>query len=122
MAWDRIFPEHQYPTGRNVSGAYTVPVGITQITLRASRVSWPDTGAEVIRASFDLSMDGGATWISPYCGFGAMGGDHYDRNDVLMPYSWVQIRLPQPDNPNRRIRGGMNVISSLRTGIEVEMI
>ena len=122
MAWIQIFPERNYPSAKQTSGVYDVALGVTQVTLRASRLSWPNTGQEVIQASFDLSFDGGATWISPYCGFGARGGDYYFRTGILAEYSMVTIALPQPDNPNRKIRGTMNTTTNLRTKIEAEII
>ena len=61
----------------------------------------------------DVSLDGGLTWQSdlgiPRQGFTAQGGVVTDRRGNVIAVTVGVFPLPEPDNPNRRVRGSLTI-------------
>jgi hypothetical protein len=103
-----VLPQRAYPAGTRVLPATAVPLGIVRLTLTLARLGWPDIGGDVLRASVELSLDGGQTW-TPWVGFTTGGGD------IGMPASSVTIDVPEPTNPQRMLRGQVETLVGLTT-------
>lgn len=96
-----------------------IPVGITQIHLFLSRENWPDTGVEVIRGNFELSLDNRKTWLF-WGGFWATGGDHFF-SGVLSRESGIIKKIPEPTNTLRWLRGRVTALEGITTAVRVEV-
>lgn len=123
----RIYDRRLFTRGSaSSSPVFDIPVGVTKVRLRCSRDSWPDRPGsdpreqEVVRAQIEFSMDGGSTW--PFgIGFGAAGGDYFTRTGALAPYSAVAKTLPEPNNPNRRLRVSIEARSAFTSQVDVDL-
>src|SRR5512147_1191006 len=100
----QVIPEQLYAAGTRI-GTFNVPTGVTRAIWSATRVSWPDTGAEILTFNCDLSLDNGRNWV-PSIGFGTTGGDVYIGKDgtTLATESTCAITIPDPTNNQRRLR------------------
>lgn len=112
------FPNRRYNQGVDTFGPVSIPVGATKLTLRATRDGWPDTGAEVIQIMARLSLNGGNTWVD-WAGFGTYGGDARQRDGSIAAESTMVIDLPDPQNPQRQLRGVITIQRALNTAITV---
>lgn len=105
-------------------GVVRVPQGLSFGTFRIPRNGWqarPGHGkdAEVIECSIELSYDGGNTWEF-FVGFGAPGGDLFDRRGDLLVESSVQLSLPQPEHPNRLVRATVSCKERLDIRLDLD--
>lgn len=112
------FPNRRYNQGVDTFGPVAVPVGASQLTLKATRDAWPQIGSEIIQVIAQMSFDGGNTWID-WGGFGAYGGDAIQRDGSIAPESTFNIALPDSQNPQRQLRGRVTVNRALNTAITV---
>lgn len=106
-------PRRLYQPGDINLPASAIPVGASGIVIDIDRTQWLDPSIG-IAGTFDISFDGGATWpLIGYFGFTAEGGplqppsplpDAPDPNHTV-----VTSDLPQPTNPDRKIRGKLTV-------------
>lgn len=96
-----------------------VPAGIVEIQMFLTREGWPDTGGEVVRGSFELSLDNRKTWLS-WGGFGATGGDHFF-GGVLSQESGIIVKIPDPTNVQRWLRGKVTALEGITTAVRVEV-
>ena len=117
MAIVNLLPLSSVPAGTLPFAEQAVHDGATSIRLTMQRDNWQDTGANVITASFEISIDGGATW-SFFSGFTTAGGNIYDANNVLQTETYVIFALPAAIN--RKLRGQMQFAVGLSTKIDVE--
>lgn len=99
-------------------GPMNVPVGAKTVSVRISRTAGVATVAEVAHAVMQYSLDSGATW-SPEHHAGMRGGDMVlSRNGQVLGYTEATWELPQPLNPNRRIRGQMRYLSGITCALQ----
>lgn len=87
------------PTGANVD------VGYQQFLLSLTRVGWPvNGGAVILTIRVELSFDGGSTW--PHFAELQAKGGNLVFNSTGLPITATTLRfiMPQPSNPNRKIR------------------
>lgn len=105
-----IFPQATYPVGSLTILPQPIPTGLQQVrfSVDVSLHMNPLTQWSIL---LDLSLDGGVTWIAGYIGASRTGAPlSIDRNGVVSPAAWFARSLPEPNNPNRMIRG-QSVIS-----------
>jgi hypothetical protein len=112
--------ERDYPAGLDRSADMPLDVGVTRIQLTLTRVNWPDLGAEsVVEAMLEISLDGGQTW-PVLAGFTTLGGQSMmDGQPVNI--SACNCPVPQPQNPNRRVRARVTTAAQIRTALTVEV-
>jgi hypothetical protein len=120
MAKRAAFSLENHTVGEKPPFEMPIPLGQTKYEVYASREAWPITGGNVIQVTAEISFDGGENW-EHLVGFTADGVDRIDPNSGLMgTESGATVTLPEPDNPNRRIRTKMNVLTPLKTAVNVE--
>jgi len=119
------YESKDYSIGSRTFGPFQVPLKCTRAKLIASRENWPEKGREgkapIIHVKIDLSLDGGKTWIDTYVGFTAYGGEVRKVDNTVSPASTVARALPEPDNPNRMIRGIFENAENLKSEISLEL-
>jgi hypothetical protein len=108
--------KRMHPVGRHAIPPMAIPAGLTIFTGLADIT---DHGDPQIHMSvrFDCSFDGGLTWNSPEAApfpisFGRFGTPTpliNDRTGVPMSEAFITCMLPHPSNPNRQIRGFLEV-------------
>jgi len=121
----RIYSRRVFVKGETRSGNFSVPVGVTRFRLRLSRDDWPDIdkeGAEgeVIYAEIQFSFDGGETWPMGR-GIGSHGGQHFTLQGALLPEISTAERVPQRNNPNRRIRVRIRTRKDINSQVNVDL-
>jgi hypothetical protein len=114
-----IAPQQIFAPGSRAFSVISVAQKMSKVTIILRRDRWPDTGGEVVKASIDLSLDGGQTWISPFIGLGAKGGDHLTKKGTLSLETKLWSKLPEPSNPDRKIRVVVQNSVYLKTAITV---
>lgn len=120
MDFNVILPEKQYPPKTRTLKAVSIPLGATKIAIRATRVNWEDTGEEIVFGKLDLSLDGGQSWKNRWIGFGARGGVVSDPvTGNVKDYSQVWREIPEPENPNRMVRGEIINTVSFRSAVSI---
>lgn len=85
-------------TGTYVAGTYqattVIPVNISTVMFIADRNSWPNTGADVITVTIDVSTDGGQNWTF-YAGFTSAGGDIINDRGQTLSQTFGEFTIPQ---------------------------
>jgi len=109
-------PRQVYAAGTYSIPSTSIPDGLTTLKATLQRNSWPDTGSNVISASFDISYDGGATWPETWAYTAAGGVTVYKGN--VDPVSTMTI--PLKAGTGRRLRGMVTLFVSLDTSVTVE--
>lgn len=96
-----------------------VPVGATMVRARIDRRDM-DLSLTVLWG-LELSLDGGKTWIS-HGGASAVGKPFYDPDTMKSATeSWFETSLPEPKNPNRMLRGKMDLSKNSKLGLIIEV-
>jgi hypothetical protein len=116
-----VLPEATYSVGAYGPFVYNVPPAYNVGYLRMSRAPWTNALSR-ISWTIDISYDSGATW-TPLVAGSAPGGAAIDPSTGL-PYVYSEIGapLPQPENPNRRMRGSFTVSgASVTTEVTARM-
>jgi len=99
-------------------GPHDIPRGAIVGAILFDRTSWP-AEMNVLRVDLEWSFDGGATW--EFCGgFTTRGGDLFNAT-VKSPYSGMALRLPDPNNNRRIIRGSAQMYAGLTTAITLKV-
>lgn len=114
-------PRKVYAAGTRNMPSFALPAAATRLQLSFDRNSWPDTGGDVISATFDYSFDGGQTWPLSQGPFTAAGGDLVFRGVPVTKTFW-KFDAPDPGNANRRIRGTVTTTVALDTAVTFESI
>jgi hypothetical protein len=115
----QVLQTRNYNPGTFTSPALDMQVGQSKVTMAADRNSWPDTGSDVIKVLFEVSLDGGTNW-QLLGAFIAAGGT------VINPWtqqpqtqSTFTVDVPQPDNTTRQIRASATVFSRINTAVSI---
>ena len=116
-----VMPRRVRSAGPISFGPVVIPVGLSIVTVRMARNSWADTGGIVAEMGIDLSLDSGKSWILDHVRVGAVGGDLIDRKGNPITHTTATIGLPEPNNPNRKIRGRGILNASLDCSMDVEV-
>lgn len=96
-----------------------ISTGIVEIQLFLTREGWPGTGGEVVRGGFELSLDNRRTWFQ--CGgFGAAGGERF-RAGAPSTESGIIVKVPDPTNNQRWLRGQVTALEGITTSVRVEV-
>lgn len=106
-----VLSEATYSVGVYTISPVSVPPGYTRVYIKLMRALWLDPGT---RASWliEVSQDGGTTWDTdpPAASGSTPGGISINPQTGLpRPFSLIYAALPQPGNPNRKIRGTVTV-------------
>lgn len=96
-----------------------IPTGIIEIQLFLTREGWPDTGGEVVRGRFELSLDNRKTWLF-WGGFGARGGESFRAGTPSLE-SGIIVKIPDPTNNQRWLRGEVTALEGITTAVRVEV-
>jgi hypothetical protein len=97
-----VLANDAYAAGTFPFGPVNLPTGITSAECRIDRAALTSPTLQ-INWKFELSQDDGVNWL-PWGGAGTGGGVIPDA-----PFSSFTVQLPNPTNPNRRIRGSMTL-------------
>ena len=127
------FPERSYAVGSRQLGPVNVPDGASLAVIRFGRSAWTDPGVR-LNARLELSLDGGVTWCPSPNGqaswpwgvfpvkFSAGGGVRNGPDGNPSTETIVRIPIPEPNNPDRKVRVSMVVSGGdLTTAISVEV-
>ena len=99
-------------------GPGNIPVGATSVSVRISATTGTATFDEVAHAYMQYSLDAGVTWSAIHH-VGMRGGDHIlSRNGQILSYTEGTWYFPEPNNPNRRIRGQLRYLSGITCGLQ----
>lgn len=109
-----------FPRGKATVSAKKLPIGVSKIRIALSREGWPDTGQEIAQLRCEVSMDNGLTWPF-HAAIGVMGGDFINRDGSIASESFLAIDLPEKDNPNRMLRGTINIEVPMKTAINIQV-
>ena len=72
--------------------------------------------------ALELSYDGGAIWL-PGGGGTAKGGEIRDKAGNVRATTEFRWSWPEPDNPNRRVRGTITINgSALKMGMSLNLL
>jgi hypothetical protein len=96
---------------------------LTRITLQIDRFAFPlSLGQPVGSIAVEISLDGGATWYSE--GFVLTGGAFPDGKEGPRNSSIKNFTLPNPERPDRRIRGAPGIVTTetLDFGGKIEIL
>lgn len=119
MAFSAVLPLNTYPAG---SRLVELPLAdsVSDITVRALRDSWPDTGGDVVEVVVELSMDDGATFAF-HAGFKTSGGVIRNRLGQVVTHSSMHVAFPSRGNFPRKIRVREVNPVAISTTLEVEV-
>ncbi len=99
-------------------GPVAIPVGVTSVNIRMSRTTGALTLNEVAQVQMQYSLDAGVTWGAIHHA-GMTGGDkQLLRNGEVLGYAEATWALPEPNNPNRRIRGRLRYLDGISCGVQ----
>lgn len=101
-------------------GDIAVPLGVTEMEVSIDQTEMKTPGVACRVGSF-LSLDGGLTW-RPWGGFGCVSGERLDvETGKLATKSCMIIKVPEPKNPNRKIRTTITLTGNATTALRCEM-
>ena len=94
-------------------GPANIPLGVSSVSVRLSRTTGTATLEEVADARMQYSLDAGVTWSAIHH-VGQRGGDFVlSRTGNVLSYTSATWNLPEPNNPNRRVRGQLRYLSGI---------
>ena len=115
----QVIPTGDYAAGTHQSPVASLQAAQSHITIMADRNSWPDTGADVVSLTCDISFDGGSTF-SFLAGFTARGGNLTNPfTGQPQTISSFSISVPQIGNANRQLRLNATLSTALNTAASV---
>jgi hypothetical protein len=130
MARIVLNPAEKLATGKREIDLPAMPVAARYLSVSLKRSAWPDTGADVVRVSVEVTEDGGATWQFLY-GFTARGGEPRDKNGAVQTHSrggaWRHdekgnaMPLFPGVNPRRRVRVTVEPLVELDTEVVADI-
>lgn len=120
-------PSTLYQAGIQNAGPAVVDVGLTHVSVTFTREAWPagvvwtDAAGNsftniVLVPRIEISYDGGLSWPD-FVSSAWSGGTRINRFGQTVTSETLQRDLPQPTNPNRRIRASVQVLAPTRTAI-----
>jgi hypothetical protein len=126
-------PIRDYPVRSHDIGPIAIAAGLSRVKLTLSRNEWLNPAAKV-DAIFEISLDGGNIWSPKASGedvfpwgvfpitFSAQGGNFIGKQGQIVAFSGFDMPLPEPQNPNRQIRGFVDVKGDVvRTAVTLEI-
>jgi len=122
-----IFPEVDFVKSKHSFDGKLLPAGYSQITFILDRKKWPrkvdSIGKEqdIMAGSFDLSMDGGQTWIQNFIGFTTWGGELLDKDKKELLFTSVTRSLPYPSDGKMMVRGGLDIFEDLKSKLTIRL-
>jgi hypothetical protein len=127
-----VIPVRDYAIGSHNLGPVALNVGLRRVAITLERSEWTDPASKV-DARFELSLDGGTTWSPNPSGerdfpwgpfpvtFSAFGGIILGKDGQPSLLSGFVTDLPQPSNPDRRIRGTVTISGgTVRAPVTIE--
>jgi hypothetical protein len=128
---DFVISRRNYAVGTHPVAPTPVPAGVARTEILIDRADWLNA-AVTMNFRLELSLDAGATWSPDPSGqeafpwapfpitFSGRGGAMPMPGGGTLANSTVSFDVPQPDNPNRQVRGSMVVEgATLRTTITI---
>lgn len=106
-------PNRTHQAGLITIPERSIPVGIAYARLSIEAITWDDPDIFVI-INLELSQDGGLSWGPGGSGY-AKGGT-VDRQGNRNSSAWWRWSWPNPNNPNRKIRGTISINKAIKTG------
>lgn len=125
MARFSILPSNTYMAGTRTIPSTAVPVGLGYFTLYVDVTSIAVAGGETKQISgfLEISLDGGAKWqLLVALGDWFVGGVPGPRAGSPPYVSSLGIGLPEPLNPNRRIRGEITLSDAILMNVAAEFV
>jgi hypothetical protein len=122
-------PSAAYPAGDRAFGPADIPLGVTAIQAVFTRQAWPGTNQDVVlQCGIECSLDGGLTWpigaynYDPDSGNGGwIGGARVSRGVTVASESIMRGDIPEPNNPNRKVRAMVKVKQALQTAVTLSV-
>lgn len=130
MADQLVIPSRNYAAGEREFGPANVSQGVTTIKATFTRENWPLTNQTVVlQVGIEASLDGGVTW--PYGAYnfnkdtgqgGWVGGVRVSgrTGEIITQETVAFMGIPEPENPNRRVRAFTQIVSNLRTAVTLQ--
>jgi hypothetical protein len=109
-----LFSEASYAVGVYPFSAIAIPTEYTQASLKVARSAWLNPLSK-LKFTMEISFDNGVSWPQSFSAT-AQGGVALV-NGLPAPFSFIGAPLPQPENPDREIRGSIEVIAEPATVI-----
>lgn len=120
MARVRTIEKGDYTVGEYLFGPRPIPLGRRRFQVAIDRTEFgADTGDEIGKLELQITFDRGTTWRR-LAAVGFRGGTYIRRDGTTATETRLTVRLPQPDNPDRGIRGRLRVLSPTRTAVDVD--
>ena len=101
--------------GKQDFPAIAIDKGMSLVTAVIDRATMASASLQ-IDWSLELSLDGGVTWVF-WGGAGTKGGLLLSPKALPVTESTLSVELPQPDNPDRQIRGQVTVDEAVTTAL-----
>ena len=99
--------------GTRHSNVLAVPLGAKFVRVSMPRKDMTDTKIAFACQLF-LSLDGGTSW-KPWGGAGTVGGEIIDSiTKQIVTESGMEMALPEPSNPNRKVKGTVSISSEAK--------
>lgn len=113
-------PTRNYQSGTRQINSLPVAVEVEGVTIAVDRsqLTDPKTNDNAIRLQVELSLDGGQTYPMIF-GFTTPDGVYRLRDGTIVTESLQTFDFPEPQNPNRRIRGAMTLTTDMRIGANI---
>lgn len=114
-------PSNNYPSNTRSFGPANVAIGVTKLRVTFTRENWPgDNDDRIINVKIEGSLDGGVTY--PIWGeIDFMGGVQINsRTGQVVNANWINRSMPEPNNPNRKVRATIINNQTLRTAVTLE--
>ena len=115
----KLQPDTQvnYPPGTYTSGNIKLKATDSSATGTCTRNNWATVTGDIASLTINISFDGGTTW-QLLVGFTTAGGNPIDPATGLpAAASSVTASIPQVGNPNRILKGTLQVFSQLTTTV-----
>lgn len=106
-------PNRTYQAGVIAIPERSIPVGIASAMLTIEAITWDDPDI-FVSIDLELSQDNGNTWGPGGAGYGK--GGTVDKEGSRNSTAWWKWSWPNPDNPNRKVRGSIVINRAIKTG------